>query len=515
MAFIIILHTDISLQRYFYFSLPPMKGALEALQEIVGNGIQVLLCSSVPSSSTYAAQEKIDWVRHNLGPEWISRVVLSSDLTSIRGDVLVTDKTMKDIKFKSSGVKAPIFWEQVLFKQPYNRKADKSIKRMNHWFDWPDVLLPLLNKKLLLSSAPWSYYSKGLEDKFAAAKQKHMMQPVRPEMKPPTRYDAEWQDQAKTVGPSILSRYKKSPLSTWPYQPRYITPLTYIDLPASKDDKKLNQAPFKLLTSNDVADEENESFWAQQCHDNMIGSVAIENIKEPRSSIVHEPKLNLGQKPDRQTFELDSRDSTRIGINPLWKEIWRDILGLGTSEQKTNKTDSPLSNSVGTTGTISDSGYLGDEEVSPLEPDLSSQARKIQEIHKSSHVSTTTTQETVSVQDIGSGVVQHRTATEEPHVAQTAIGSEQQGGHSLSSDTLVDSTKSIAVGTPAPPATLNPYRCSCQSHSPTALCPKIKEVRKQSTISFSNPHSINSVTILILLLLLLLHPLIILLHWAD
>ena len=76
----------------FFAALPPMEGALQALREMRQAGLRVLLCTTPVMTSEHCAQEKIAWVRRHLGPQWLDRIVMCTDKTSVRGDLLVDDK---------------------------------------------------------------------------------------------------------------------------------------------------------------------------------------------------------------------------------------------------------------------------------------------------------------------------------------------------------------------------------------------------------------------------------------
>merc|ERR1719159_1623970 len=76
----------------FFAGLPAKPGAVQALREMVQSHVQVLLITSPVLSSRFCAGEKYQWVATHLGPEWLERLVLTSDKTLVRGDLLIDDK---------------------------------------------------------------------------------------------------------------------------------------------------------------------------------------------------------------------------------------------------------------------------------------------------------------------------------------------------------------------------------------------------------------------------------------
>lgn len=73
----------------FYRELPPIEGAVEALQEMLQEGHEVYICTSPLTSSRYCASEKLEWVHEHLGKAWLKRTVIASDKTLVVGDVLI------------------------------------------------------------------------------------------------------------------------------------------------------------------------------------------------------------------------------------------------------------------------------------------------------------------------------------------------------------------------------------------------------------------------------------------
>jgi len=120
----------------FFAELPPMPGAVAAVKEMASRGYHVLFCTSPVLTSSSCPSEKFEWVRRHFGPGWVSRIVLTSDKTVVRGDILIDDKP------KIVGCQTPA-WRQLLFDAPYNRHLSDA-HRLSSWSDWEPKLLELL-----------------------------------------------------------------------------------------------------------------------------------------------------------------------------------------------------------------------------------------------------------------------------------------------------------------------------------------------------------------------------------
>ena len=122
----------------FFREMQPIEGAVAALREMVAAGLDVRICTAPLATSPRCAMEKIEWVIHHLGPEWVDRIVLTRDKTLIRGDWLIDDAP----KAKGSAMQPE--WRQIYFDQPYNRPeagSDPSLPRLLRWRDWRAVLM--------------------------------------------------------------------------------------------------------------------------------------------------------------------------------------------------------------------------------------------------------------------------------------------------------------------------------------------------------------------------------------
>ena len=117
----------------FFRDLPPREGALAAVREIA-EAYEVFICTSPVLTSAFCAAEKYAWVERHLGAEWKRRVVLTSDKTLVRGDVLIDDKP------QITGAEPAPAWAHLLFDAPYNQPGglppgDARV-RLTHWRDW-------------------------------------------------------------------------------------------------------------------------------------------------------------------------------------------------------------------------------------------------------------------------------------------------------------------------------------------------------------------------------------------
>lgn len=123
----------------FYRNLPPINDAPAALEEMLGAGHDVFLCTSPMISSRWCVPEKLAWVEQHLGRTWLRRTVITPDKTLV-GDrlqpcVLVDDRP------SVTGVASPP-WTHVLFDAPYNQ--GERGPRLSSWADWREVLEPIL-----------------------------------------------------------------------------------------------------------------------------------------------------------------------------------------------------------------------------------------------------------------------------------------------------------------------------------------------------------------------------------
>jgi len=136
----------------FFRDLPPMEGAIKAVEEMIERGFSVLICTSPLPSNPTCPQDKIEWVRKHLGhidfrdPGVKSKrldaqdiIVMTRDKTFVAGDVLIDDKPL------IQGCMRPT-WEHIVFGAPYNalEKGDERL-RIDDWTSWQAVLAKRLS----------------------------------------------------------------------------------------------------------------------------------------------------------------------------------------------------------------------------------------------------------------------------------------------------------------------------------------------------------------------------------
>eukprot|EP01038_Epipyxis_sp_PR26KG_P010577 gene10577-14207_t len=135
----------------FFQSLPPMEGALFALNEMVSAGLKVNICTSPIMSSRYCAQEKLNWIKNQLGDSWVSKTILCFEKDIIRGDILIDDKPLD--KIHPSGKHLTATWKQIVFDAPYNRANGNDVAschvKLYSWSNWRNEIYPLVGKPML------------------------------------------------------------------------------------------------------------------------------------------------------------------------------------------------------------------------------------------------------------------------------------------------------------------------------------------------------------------------------
>jgi len=115
----------------FFEGMKANPGGIKAIEEMADDGNEVFLVSS-PDPQFYAqcSAEKYNWVKKNLGQDWLSKVILTRDKTTVQGHILIDDKP------KIEGAVTPN-WTHIVFTQTYNKTVDS--KRLDKWSDWRSV----------------------------------------------------------------------------------------------------------------------------------------------------------------------------------------------------------------------------------------------------------------------------------------------------------------------------------------------------------------------------------------
>lgn len=119
----------------FFRSLPPIEGAVQAVKEMVAEGIDVRICTYPIRAYRNCVGEKYEWVERHLGASFTTRMILTRDKTIVTADALIDD--YPDI----TGSRTPS-WRHIVFDQPYNRSV--AGPRLKGWANWRAVLEPMV-----------------------------------------------------------------------------------------------------------------------------------------------------------------------------------------------------------------------------------------------------------------------------------------------------------------------------------------------------------------------------------
>lgn len=114
----------------FFAGLDPLPGAKRALENLVDRGHEVFIVTSPYVSNPTCASDKMAWVERHLGRGWATkRLVITTDKTRVRADVLIDDKPV------ITGSRTPE-WERIFFGDyEYNRQARLGRIQMLSWED--------------------------------------------------------------------------------------------------------------------------------------------------------------------------------------------------------------------------------------------------------------------------------------------------------------------------------------------------------------------------------------------
>lgn len=74
----------------FFRSLPPIRGAIEGVRELMRRGHEVRFCSA--PCGPRSLFEKFEWLHHWFGPETAQRAFLCYEKHWLRADLLIDDK---------------------------------------------------------------------------------------------------------------------------------------------------------------------------------------------------------------------------------------------------------------------------------------------------------------------------------------------------------------------------------------------------------------------------------------
>lgn len=128
---------DMMRTKGFFFNMRPKEGAVQALHDMITEGIDVHFCTTPHLKSEHCVPEKAAWVRKYLGDEFEEKIITAHDKTMCIGHILIDDK--EEI---TGSIKTPI-WKHVVFDAWYNQKKNTP-HRLIHWKDWREVVHPIL-----------------------------------------------------------------------------------------------------------------------------------------------------------------------------------------------------------------------------------------------------------------------------------------------------------------------------------------------------------------------------------
>jgi len=146
----------------FFRHLPPFPNAVQKVKSMEHAGFQIWFCTSPLLGNPTCCQEKLEWIQEHFGEEYVKRVILCQDKTTVRGDILIDDKP------KITGLHHPT-WQQCLFDAPYNQDRT-DLPRMSEWSDWEIPLMKVLESSgmkrvpSLKDTNTLKKYSEGLKD---------------------------------------------------------------------------------------------------------------------------------------------------------------------------------------------------------------------------------------------------------------------------------------------------------------------------------------------------------------
>lgn len=126
--------TGIWRQEGFFRSLKPIKNAVEALKEIMGEGHAVFLCSTPTTREPYCVYEKLQSIYEHFGERLINNMIMTKDKTLIQGDYLIDDKPeiQGEIKFPT--------WTHVHFDRGRTWGKTFNGPQLSDWSKWRDIM---------------------------------------------------------------------------------------------------------------------------------------------------------------------------------------------------------------------------------------------------------------------------------------------------------------------------------------------------------------------------------------
>lgn len=111
----------------FYRNLPLVEDAKWGIQDLVKSGHDVFFVSTPYLSNPTCASDKVAWVEQHFGDWGTKRLILTSDKTMVRGDVLIDDKPFVEGSM-------PPEWKHLCFGE-YGYSAETRSERAKTWYD--------------------------------------------------------------------------------------------------------------------------------------------------------------------------------------------------------------------------------------------------------------------------------------------------------------------------------------------------------------------------------------------
>lgn len=123
----------------FYRNLQPLPYAVEALEEMREEGLEVQIATTPYPTSPTCTSEKLGCFEEHLGHDWTKRTIMTHDKTILMGNLLVDDKP------HILGAAVPA-WQQIYYGQLYNAPGTgaKDLPRITDWRNWREAIYPAL-----------------------------------------------------------------------------------------------------------------------------------------------------------------------------------------------------------------------------------------------------------------------------------------------------------------------------------------------------------------------------------
>lgn len=119
----------------FFQKLDPMPGCVEAFEELIRRGHNVLIVTASPRNSKTGFYDKVHWVKKHMPFFDTKNIVATHRKDVIQGDLLLDDGPHNIEAFPNT---------TVVFDQPWNRKV-KSDYRVKSWPEFVELLNVLEN----------------------------------------------------------------------------------------------------------------------------------------------------------------------------------------------------------------------------------------------------------------------------------------------------------------------------------------------------------------------------------